>query len=208
MTTSVLNDTESVIQAALRVGRYAEAATVAVREYGPDVCGFLISMADDEVDGREAYSQCCEDVWRGIREFRGDSTFKTWMYRLACHAFHRSRRDPYRRRKRPLPEGAGGDWEAAVYSSTLSYLRTDVRNGVARLRKRLDPDDQMVLILRVDRAMSWNDLAAVFLGEDASPEALRTQAAALRKRFERTKVRIRELAEQEGLVPPKGKGGR
>jgi RNA polymerase sigma-70 factor (ECF subfamily) len=70
-------------------------------------------------------------------------------------------------------------------------MRTDVKQGVAKLRERLDPDDQTLLILRVDRDLSWREVADVMgLGEPA-----------LRKRFERIKTRLREMAREEKIVP-------
>jgi RNA polymerase sigma-70 factor (ECF subfamily) len=66
---------------------------------------------------------------------------------------------------------------------------------VTRLRESLDPDEQTLLILRIDRQMAWTDIARI-MGGDA-PEAESRQAATLRKRFERLKERLRSMA-----VPP------
>ena len=54
-----------------------------------------------------------------------------------------------------------------------------------------DPDDQTLLILRIDRALPWIDIARVMTDEPDEPDLSR-HAAALRKRFERLKQRIRD----------------
>jgi RNA polymerase sigma-70 factor (ECF subfamily) len=74
------------------------------------------------------------------------------------------------------------------------------------LREKLEPDDQMLLILRVDRQMEWRDLALV-MSEEADPSAARPdddvldrEAARLRKRFERAKSELKRLAKESGLL--------
>jgi len=195
--------TEEMIREALREGRYEHAVGIAIRGYGEEVLGFLVATTRNETDAREVFSQCCEDLLRGVRGFRGEGAFRAWMYTLARNAAHRHRRDPYRRRGAPLsdhPELAR--LEAAVRSSTLPHLRTEVKDAFQKLREELDPEDQELLILRVDRKLDWNEVALVFLGEQVDEGRVRSRAAALRKRFERVKKQIYELAVRDGLIKP------
>jgi RNA polymerase sigma-70 factor (ECF subfamily) len=64
-----------------------------------------------------------------------------------------------------------------------------------RLRESLDPEEQTLLILRVDKGMAWEDVAEV-LRADGEPVA----PAALRKRFERLKEKLGRLAREQGLI--------
>jgi RNA polymerase sigma-70 factor (ECF subfamily) len=70
----------------------------------------------------------------------------------------------------------------------VSWKRTAVKDTVSRLRSSLSADDQTLLILRVDRAMSWREIAHV-IGDAHEP--------ALRKRYERIKNRLRDLAHSD-----------
>jgi len=70
-------------------------------------------------------------------------------------------------------------------------MRTETRTRLSMLRDSLDPDDRTLLILRVDRRMPWRDIAEV-LTDPAEPAPLERRAAALRKRFERLKLELRE----------------
>ena len=72
------------------------------------------------------------------------------------------------------------------------------QNVYAEIRKQLDPDDQTLLVLRVDRDLAWRDIAIVMLGEAAVDAEVTKKAAALRKQFERVKERLRELAAESG----------
>jgi RNA polymerase sigma-70 factor (ECF subfamily) len=68
---------------------------------------------------------------------------------------------------------------------------------VRRLREELDPDEQTLLVLRIDRDMAWDEIAEVIHGPGADPRERTRQTASLRKRFERTKDRLRALVEQD-----------
>ena len=69
------------------------------------------------------------------------------------------------------------------------------------LREALDPVDHEILVLRLDRAMSWKDIARTVAEAGDSESTVEQRAAALRKRFERAKAQLRELAVKHGLIP-------
>ena len=62
----------------------------------------MLSWQFNDADAGDAFSSFCEDLWRGIAEFRGDASFKTWAYKLAWHAALRNLRDPHKRLRRAL----------------------------------------------------------------------------------------------------------
>lgn len=189
---------EAEIRDRLAKGERDAAITVAIRGYGPELLGFLVATSRSDDVAAEIFSQLCEDLWTGILSFRGESSFRTWAYVLARHATYRHKRDPYRRRAVPLSaHSALSRLEAEVRKSTATHQRSEVRQAVARLRQELDPDDQALLVLRIDRRLPWDDVARVFAGPGAAADDLKRQAAALRKRFERLKASLRERARKE-----------
>jgi RNA polymerase sigma-70 factor (ECF subfamily) len=174
------------------------AATLAIREYGPEVLGFLVAVLRSNEEAAEVFAQFCEDLWAGLPRFRWESSMRTWAYALARHAAFAFRRDPLRRRGVALSDHPEvGEIEARARTATATYLRSDAKSRVARLRASLEPDDQTLLILRIDRQMSWNDIAVVMGGDD-DVEVSRC-AATLRKRFERVKDRLRVALASEGM---------
>ena len=183
---------EAAVRAKLVAGDLRGAATETLRMYGPEIYGFLKAMARDDDLGAEAFAQLGEDLWRGLPAFRWDGTLRAWCYALGRNALHRLRRDPRRSPARNVGLSAAEVAELAehVRTATAIYQRTEVKDELRALRDQLDPDDHELLLLRLDRQMSWKDIARV-QGGDAD---LTTRAAALRKRFERVKARIRELA--------------
>lgn len=178
-------------------GDSAAAATLALKAYGVRILGFLWLILRDDDAAEEAYAQFTEDLWKGIAGFRGECVFRTWAYQIAHNAARRYAKDPFRRRGRRLATSEVDRIPAAsTRAPTQDYRRTTLKEGVARLRERLDPDEQALLALRVDQRMSWREVAQV-MSEPGGPAL---EEAALRKRFERLKQRLRDLAREEGLL--------
>ena len=178
------------VQARLAAGDLVGATTLVVQGYGPQILGYLTAMTRVEADAHEAFSQFCEDLWRGLAGFRWRSSLRTWSYTLARNALHRQRAAAPQRHGPHVGLSELGSVVDRARTTTLESMRTAARSRFAEIRDRLDPDDRTLLILRVDRRMAWRDIAEV-LGEDPEPAALKRRCVALRKRFERLKESLR-----------------
>jgi RNA polymerase sigma-70 factor (ECF subfamily) len=187
---------ESAIEALCRAGAYGEAVTGALRRYGTELLSFLRVVARDDDLAAEAFAELGEDLWRGLPRFRWDASLRTWLYALARNALGQLRRDPRRRSERNLPLSAADDLAAITRTATLEIQRTDVKDGFRVLREQLDPEEHELLLLRLDRGLAWRDIARILGGDDQ----LTVRAAALRKRFERAKQRLKKLAIEHGLI--------
>jgi RNA polymerase sigma-70 factor, ECF subfamily len=180
----------------LESGQLAHAATEALKGYGPEILGYLSSVLRDRTAASDVFADFSEDLWRGIAGFRKESSFRTWAYKLAWNAAQKFWRDPFRRRGRRL---ATSEYSQLADRLRVSSLRRDphvAADRLARLRELLKPEEQSLLILRVDRGLSWKEIAIIVAeAEDAPPDA-----AALRKRFERLKERLLRLAKKEGVL--------
>ena len=198
---------ENEVRTRLEADDLQGAATIALETYGPELYGFLHALARDDDLAAEAFSTFSEDLWRGLGKFRWESSLRTWSYALARNALWRLRRDPRRRAEHNIPIGDQSSNLAQlavqVRTTTLPFLRTEVKDELAKLRDELDPDDHALLILRIDRRLSWRDIARALPGEGGDAEAdVDKRAATLRKRFERAKSLLRDLANLRGIIPP------
>lgn len=170
-------------------------ATEALRGYGAELFGFLVGLARDHDRGADLFSTFCEKLWRGLGQFRWNSSLRVWAYALARNTFIDATRSPKAREMHlsQVPEPVA----AEVRTTTATYRKTYVKDAFAEIRAGLEPEDQALLGLRVEGEMAWLDIARVLGHSEAS--AVR-ESAALRKRFERLKQRLkRELAAR---VPP------
>jgi RNA polymerase sigma-70 factor (ECF subfamily) len=180
-------------------GAFDRVATAALDAYGPELYGFLVHTLGKEADAAEVFGELGENLWAALPAFEFRCSVRTWLYVLARHAAARFRRSPWQRKARG--ESGLDDAIAHARSRTAPWLRTDVKDRFRALRDALPAEDRELLVLRVDRDLSWDDVSRVMLG-DASPDAaaLRTEAARLRKRYQHVKDELRRRAKESGLV--------
>jgi RNA polymerase sigma-70 factor (ECF subfamily) len=200
------SEAESQVQGLCDAGDLRAAVTLAIEAYGPEILGYLLAVTRDETDANDAFALFAEDLWRGLESFRWEASLRTWSYTLARHALHRVRRDPHRRADRRIPLSRSPevyDVAERVRTQTSLYLRTEVKDQVAALRDEMDPEDQTLFILRINRKMAWSDIAQI-MSEDAETDVadedeLKRTAARLRKRFERAKEQLKQKVRERGI---------
>lgn len=181
---------EADLRAAATAQRYHETATLALARYGDELLGYIAAMTRDQTRADDAFSLMLENLWKGLPGFRWECSFRTWSYRIARNAVYRITRD-----HKPVvslddtPELA--ELATPFRTRTATYLRTESRDRLAELRAALDPDDQTLLILRINRKLAWPDIARALEDTDDAA-AIARRAAALRKRFQRLKDELRE----------------
>lgn len=179
------------------------AATALMRRYGREILGFLYARMRTPAQAQDAFSAFGEAVWKALPEFAWRCSLRGWAYslarRMAANEYRSAKRDAV---LQPLSQASSLSHAVAeVRSATAPYQQTATKDRFQQLRTNLSEDDQLVLILRVDRGLSWTELAHAMLDEEMPTDALvRKEAARLRKRFQLIKGRLRELAVAEGLL--------
>ena len=197
---------ESDVRALCDARDWDAACPAILRGYGPEVFGFLVAVHHDEAAANDAFSDLAEAIWRSLPSFAWQSTVRTWTYAIARNVSRTRKRDAARLdRRAPRAGDSALDGVAAkVRTETLAILRTETKTRLQALRDALPQADRMLLVLRIDRGLSWNDLAHVLReGEDEAElddAALAREAARLRKRFQLVKDKLREMAKKEGLL--------
>jgi RNA polymerase sigma-70 factor (ECF subfamily) len=194
---------ENDIVALLDQGRVDTATARVVEVYGQELLRFIMSLLRNEDDAQEVFSIVCEHVLRDLAAFERRSSLRTWLYtvtRRACYAY----KGAWHRSKRAELPAELEEAEARVRTATRVYLRTETKDKLAVLRQALSQDEQVLLTLRIDRDLPWEDIARVLADAELSDEALKRESTALRKRFERVKRRLRELAIEAGLIGERG----
>ena len=186
--------TEARVQRLIAAGDFRAAAAEAIRGLGPKVLGYLRSILRDDHDAADAFSAFAEDLWLGLPSYRGESSFRTWAYKLAwCAAMH-VRTDAWKRLGRRFHTGEASRIADEVRTRTV-VKDEQQRRKLDVLRATLEPAEQTLLFLRLDLKMEWSEVAEVL-----SAEGPPVDSATVRKRFERLKERLAKLAREKGLT--------
>ena len=208
---------EAAVVAELKAGS-EDAYAWLIGEFHQPVYSLVYRIVADSSDAADTAQEVFLKVFRGIKHFHGESSLKTWIYRIAIHEASNRRRWWFRHKARetsmePLPgslessEGAiretlvdGGDspFDCAVHEE----IRLRVED---ELRKVPEPF-RTTVILRDLEEMSYEEIAEiteVSLGTVKSRltrgrEALRQRLAAY----------VKEIEPGWNLKPPRKSMGR
>lgn len=197
---------EQEINSACQRGDYSAAATRALAAYGGEIYRFIAARMGDDEAAAEVFSVFAEDLWRALPDFAWRCSMRTWAFKIAHHglARHRVRSRREQRRLASLSEASELQLAArTARSETPAHQKTSNKARLAALRARLSDEDQTLLMLRVDRRLSWLALSEVMAAPDAalSEAELKRAAARLRKRFQAIKERLRRLSDEGEDAP-------
>jgi RNA polymerase sigma-70 factor, ECF subfamily len=202
-----VTDLDQQISALCAEQAYDRATTLVLQQVGPSVLRYIAAQTRDQDTTSDAFARFSEDLWRGMRGFRGQSTVRVWAFAIARNAIGQvlRKRRRERERSRAFSSTLANRIATKVRTETLQYLRSETKDRFAQLRQRLSTDEQALLVLRINERMSWEEIASVQL--DAPSEAtVKREAARLRKRFQLVRDKLRKMAKAEGLLDT-GEGG-
>lgn len=140
-----------------------EAFEQLVRLYEKRIYALALRMCGNPEDAAEAAQEAFLAVWQGLPFFRGESSFSTWLYRLASNACvdllrregrHRQAAGPSLDDEEASPsvaDTAPGPQEAAEHQE----LRSQIQAGL----DALSPEHRQVLILREIHQLSYEEIA-------------------------------------------------
>lgn len=184
-------EVQARVQQLVDAGDTAGAATEALRALGPEILRFLRSVLRDEEDAADAFSHFSENLWKGLPRFRRESSLRTWAFRIAWNSAFTLRNDAWHRHKQRFATGEASRLAEEIRTKTAVRVERQ-RDALEELRRTLSPEEQSLLVLRVDREFSWDEIAEIL-----SAEGKPVQALTLMKRFERLKKRLAEMLQEQ-----------
>ena len=176
-----------------------EAFAQLVRRYEKRVYALTSRMCRNPSDAEEAAQEAFLSAWQGLAFFRGDSSFSTWLYRLASNACV----DLLRREGRHQSSVSLDDEDAAIDlpdhslsphdEAERSELRRQIEEGLAAL----PPDYRQVLILRELHQQTYDEISAI----------LALDIGTVKSRINRGRKRLRKILLESGnfSLPPASK---
>jgi RNA polymerase sigma-70 factor, ECF subfamily len=115
-------------------------------------------------DAQDASQEAWVRAWRNIENFRGDSAFSTWLYRITVNTCLSVRRKESRRREREysgdelpfLPEPGGGDADPEA-----AALNTQQREELLAALAHVRAEHRAALVLRHMEGLSYAEIARI-----------------------------------------------
>jgi RNA polymerase sigma-70 factor, ECF subfamily len=147
-------DDREAVEACQRGER--EAFDHLVERYQRDVYRLCYRYVNDPQDANDMAQEVFLKAYRAIGKFRGDSSFSTWLYRIAvntCLNFRSSRRPEGEELSDRLPDGHAGALDGIVADERARR----VREAVTRLPEK----QRATLILKVYHELTHEEVAAV-----------------------------------------------
>jgi len=188
---------EQALIAASKDGDPAALDTL-VRTHQNRVYGFAMRMCRNVEDAKDILQETFLGMVRSIREFREESKFSTWLYRIASNACLKKRRrgvyDPTPEQElsldelMPRPDSEGRKPEIADWSDDAerALLRGELSARMEAAIDKLPKDYKIVLVLRDVEGFSAEETA----------QAVGLSVAAVKSRLHRARVFVRrELAD-------------
>ena len=144
-----------------------EAFEELVRLYEKRVLALTRRMCRNPEDAAEAAQEAFFAAWQGLKSFRGDSSFSTWLYRLASNAcVDLLRREGKRQAAVSLDdEDLNLDFPASLSSPQEEVERRELREQIEAGLRALPPSLREALILREMQQLRYDEIGEV-LGLD------------------------------------------
>ena len=131
--------------------------------YEKRVLALTRRMCKNPADAEEAAQEAFLAAWQGLKFFRGESSFSTWLYRLASNACVDLLRKEGRNRDNAGPSLDDEEVKLEIADSAPSpheaAERQELRNQIEEGLRSLTPEHRQVLILREMHQLSYDEIA-------------------------------------------------
>lgn len=201
---------EAAIVAELKAGS-EDAYAWLIGEFHQPIYGLVYRILTDPADAADTTQEVFLKVFRGMKHFHGESSLKTWIYRIAVHEASNRRRWWFRHKAHetsmePLDNEASGSLAVADMlidgreSPFDSVAHEEVRSRVEQELRKVPEPYRSTLILRDLEEMSYEEIAEI------TQVSLGTVKSRLTRGREALKKRlvsyIREAGSELGLRSP------
>ena len=169
-----------------------------VRLYEKKVYALTLRMCKNPDDAAEAAQEAFLSAWQGLKFFRGEASFSTWLYRLASNACVDLLRKEQRHRAVSGPSLNDEDtyMDIADDAATPQELaeRSELREQIEEGLQSLSPEHREVLILRELHQLSYDEIA----------QTLDLDTGTVKSRISRGRKALRNFLLQSGNFSPPG----
>jgi RNA polymerase sigma-70 factor (ECF subfamily) len=206
---------EAAIVAELKAGS-EEAYAWLIGEFHQPIYSLIYRMVSDPADAADTTQEVFLKVFRGMKYFHGESSLKTWIYRIALHESSNRRRWWFRHKSRevsmePLETNVSPENTMAqmALKDTLADGRESPFDSVAHAEVRARVEEELhqvpepyrtAVVLRDLEEMSYHEIAEITQVSLGTVKSRLTRGReALRRRLA---AYVREVGPELGLHSP------
>jgi RNA polymerase sigma-70 factor (ECF subfamily) len=200
---------ESAVIAALKAGS-EEAYAWLIGEFHQPIYSLIYRIVNDPSDAADTTQDVFLKVFRGMKHFHGESSLKTWIYRIALHEAANRRRWWFRHKAQetPIDPAANGECEFSGDDRLVDkgespfekFAHTEVKAAVEQALQQVPEPYHTALILRDLEDMSYEEIAEVLAISLGTVKSRITRGRdALRQRLAGY---VREVGPELGLLAP------
>ena len=166
-----------------------------VTENEKRIYNLCLRLVGNPEDAAELTQEAFLNAWRGLGRFQGESSFSTWLYRLASNVCIDFLRREKRRRSLSMTvslDDEEGERQAELpdrrYAPEEALERSEARRAVAEGLERLTPEHRQVLVMREIHGLSYAEIAQVLGLEEGT----------VKSRIARARGALRKVLTEEG----------
>jgi RNA polymerase sigma-70 factor (ECF subfamily) len=172
-------------EAAIQTGETAREATRRdtflrlIEQYGPALKRLAGAYLDREADREDLFQEIAVALWQAIPAFRGESSERTWLYRIAHNVAisDSARLRGHRRREEAAPELF--DRASAAPDAEKELLREEKRRLLVEAIRELSGVDRQIVLLHLE-GLSYAEIEEV---SGLSQAALATRLTRAREKL-------------------------
>jgi RNA polymerase sigma-70 factor (ECF subfamily) len=205
---------EASIVAELKAGS-EEAYNWLIAHYHQPIYSLVYRIVNDPADAADTTQEVFIKVFRGMKHFNGESSLKTWLYRIAIHEASNQRRWWFRHKGKETPIEAQEDENGNSFGlgntlvdqgeSPLELLaHEEIRSRVEHELRQVAEPYRTAVLLRDIEGLSYEEIAEVLqISLGTVKSRLIRGREALKKRLESF---VRQLGSESSVSAEKPKG--
>jgi RNA polymerase sigma-70 factor (ECF subfamily) len=166
-----------------------EAFRALFEAYKDKVYSVALRFSGDEAVAMDIAQDTFLKLFSSIREFRGDASFTTWIYRLVVNSCFDHRRKSWR--LIPIADELVARLRAPG-DSLNAMLESEMRSRVRAAVEKLPPDLRMVIVLRYTEGLSYEEIA------DVANCSAGTVASRLNRAHKQLERRLTHFVKEQG----------
>ncbi len=195
---------DAALVAALKAGS-EEAFSVLIAQYSQPLYSLIARSLQDPADAADITQEVFIKVFRSVRSFHGDSSLRTWLYRIALREASNQRRWWSRHKRQestidaPVTLNDDGDEGLSLAASLMDAcsspcdqaIQAELRVRVEAALRELPEAFRTVVVLREMEGFSYEEIA----------EILEVPAGTVKSRLTRGRSALKSILLAQGLGP-------